>query len=42
MTLLKTPNTSGITYNDITYNLFYTLMTVLITINNKHIRYVAF
>ncbi len=38
MTILITLNTSDIIYNNITYNLFYFSMTLLITVNkNKYV-----
>jgi hypothetical protein len=35
MTILITLNMGNITYHDITYNLFYLQITLLITVNKK-------
>jgi hypothetical protein len=40
--LIITLNMGKITYHDITYNLFYLQITLLITVNKKHTCNVAF
>ncbi len=40
--ILITLSTGAITYNDITYNWFYLLITLLRSVNNKHMWNAAF
>ncbi len=40
--MMITLNTGEVTYNDITYKLFYLCMTLLATVNKKHLCNVKF